>query len=85
MAESVMIELTKRGMARQEAHEIIRVKSMEALAAKKSLADLLGETSGVTKILSPGEIEDLLNPDQYLGTSVLQVDRVVAKLAPLCS
>ncbi|HQC13284.1 MAG TPA: adenylosuccinate lyase, partial [Methanoregulaceae archaeon] len=31
MAESVMIELTKRGMGRQSAHELIRTSSMEAL------------------------------------------------------
>lgn len=85
MAESVMIELTKRGMGRQEAHEVIRVKSMEALAARRSLSDLLAETPEVTKILTSGEIGVLLDPDHYLGTSVLQVERVVAKLRPLCS
>ena len=84
MAESVMIELTRRGMARQEAHEVIRIKSMEALAAKRSLASLLAETPEVTDIVSPAEIETLLNPDNYLGTSVLQVERVVSKLKLHC-
>jgi len=84
MAESVMIELTRVGMARQEAHEIIRVKSMEALAAKRSLASLLAETPEVSKYISPSDIEKLLNPNQYIGTSVLQVERVVSKLKPLC-
>lgn len=85
MAESVMIELTKRGMARQDAHEVIRVRSMEALHAKRSLADLLAETPEVTKIICAHEIGTLLNPENYLGTSVIQVERVVAKLQPLCS
>ena len=85
MAESVMIELTKRGMARQEAHEVIRVRSMEALAAKRSLADLLAETPEVTRFISVTEIGALLNPDNYLGTSEIQVERLVAKLQPLCS
>ncbi len=84
MAESVMIELTRRGMPRQEAHEVIRVRSMEALATKRPLADLLAETVEVTGIISPGEIEKLLEPDNYLGTSVMQVERVAAKLQPLC-
>jgi adenylosuccinate lyase len=84
MAESVMIELTRQGMARQEAHEIIRVKSMEALASKKSLSSLLSRTEEVTRIISPGEIEALLDPENYLGTSVLQVERVVSKLKLLC-
>jgi adenylosuccinate lyase len=85
MAESIMIELTKKGMGRQEAHEIIRVKSMEALAAKQSLASLLTETPEVTAILSPAEIKTLLNPEHYLGTSVRQVERVAEKLQPLCT
>ncbi len=85
MAESVMIELTKKGMARQEAHEVIRVKSMEALAAEQSLASLLAQTAEVTRYIPAPEIEKLLNPDNYLGTSIQQVERVVAKLQPLCS
>jgi len=85
MAESVMIELTKKGMARQEAHEVIRVKSMEALAAEQSLASLLAQTPEVTRIIPAPEIEKLLNPDNYLGTSIQQVERVVTKLQPLCS
>jgi adenylosuccinate lyase len=85
MAESVMIELTKKGMGRQEAHEVIRVKSMEALASDRSLAELLIETKEITKYVAASEIETLLNPDNYLGTSITQVERVVAKLEPLCS
>ncbi|PWR74074.1 adenylosuccinate lyase [Methanospirillum lacunae] len=85
MAESVMIELTKRGMARQEAHEIIRVKSMEALASEKSLSSLLALTPDVTRFIPAEEIETLLNPNNYMGTSIKQVDQVVKKLMPLCS
>ena len=42
MAESIMIELTKKGMDRQEAHEIVRVASMEALAEKRALCRSAG-------------------------------------------
>jgi len=85
MAESVMIELTKQGMARQDAHEVIRVKSMEALASEQSLAGLLKITPEVTGFIPATEIDKLLNPDNYIGTSVQQVERVVKKLKPLCS
>ena len=84
MAESVMIELTRLGMGRQEAHEVIRVKSMEALKAKRSLVGLLSETPEVTDKITPSDIEALLDPNQYLGTSILQVERVVSKLKLLC-
>ncbi|OQA57435.1 MAG: adenylosuccinate lyase [Euryarchaeota archaeon ADurb.Bin294] len=83
MAESVMIELTKKGMGRQEAHEIIREKSMEALALQKPLSVLLTGTPEVTKYIPGPEIEKLLNPESYIGTSVEQVERVSKKLRTL--
>lgn len=83
MAESVMIELTKRGMGRQEAHEIIREKSMEALAQAKPLASLLKETPEISGIISDVEIDRLLAPEEYIGTSVQQVERVIQKLEPV--
>jgi adenylosuccinate lyase len=83
MAESVMIELTKKGMDRQEAHEIVRTTSMDALGGKRALAEVLANNQSVTQLLSPGEIEGLLNPDNYIGTAVLQVERVIQKLSPM--
>lgn len=81
MAESVMIELTRKGMARQDAHEIIREKSMEALSAGQSLASLLAKTPEITKYIKPADIEKLLSPEEYIGTSVRQVERVIKKLS----
>ncbi|MEI7435126.1 MAG: lyase family protein, partial [Methanomicrobiales archaeon] len=85
MAESVMIELTKKGMDRQEAHEIVRVTSMEALAGKRALAVVLANRPEVSRLLTPEEIGELLNPDNYIGTAVRQVERLIKKLAPLTS
>ena len=85
LAESVMIELTRRGMDRQAAHEVIRAGSMQALDEKKSLAEILSAIPEVTALISPAEIEDALLPERYIGTSVQQVERVVKKLAPLTS
>ena len=51
MAESVMIELTRRGMNRQDAHERIRSASMQALAEGKALADVLGNGYRSTSLL----------------------------------
>jgi len=84
MAESVMIELTKKGMNRQDSHERIRMASMQALAEKRPLADVLGADPEVVRYCSKVDIAALLNPDTYIGTSVLQVERVIDKLSPLC-
>ena len=84
MAESVMIELTRRGMNRQDSHERIRMASMQALAEGKPLADVLATDPEVVRYCSKTDIAALLNPDSYIGTSVQQVDRVIGKLSPLC-
>lgn len=84
MAEAVMIELTQRGMNRQEAHELMRRASMEALSEERPLADILSREEKVTRYLSIAEVRDLLEPERYLGTAVEQVDRVIQKLSPLC-
>ena len=84
MAESVMIELTKKGMNRQDSHERVRMASMQALAENRPLADLLGADPEIVRYCSKSDIALLLNPDTYIGTSVMQVERVIEKLSPLC-
>jgi adenylosuccinate lyase len=84
MAESVMIELTGRGMGRQEAHEAMRKASMLALERKGPLAEVLSSDEEVSKFISPGEIQALLDPEHYIGTAPAQVERLVRKLSPLC-
>ena len=83
MAESVMIELTKRGMDRQDAHERVRVASMTALEDKRPVAEVFAEDDAVAALLTTDEITALLNPDNYIGTAVVQVERLEAKLRPL--
>jgi len=83
MAESVMVELAKRGVGRQKAHEIMRSSSMRAVEEGLTLAEVLAGEESVTGILSSDEIERLLDPHQYIGTAVEQVDRLLLKLEPL--
>jgi adenylosuccinate lyase len=83
MAESVMIELTKKGMNRQDSHERVRMASMQALAENRPLADLLGADPEIVRYCSKVDIAALLNPDAYIGTSVSQVERVIEKLSRL--
>jgi adenylosuccinate lyase len=83
MAESVMVELAKRGVGRQKAHEIMRSSSMRAVEEGMTLAEVLAGEKTVSDILSSDEIERLLDPHQYIGTAVEQVDRLLLKLEPL--
>ncbi len=83
MAESVMIELTKRGMDRQDAHERVRVACMIALDEKRPVAEIFSEDETVAAHLTYDEIITLLNPDNYIGTAVAQVEALAKKLGPL--
>ena len=83
MAESVMIELTRRGMNRQDSHERIRLASMQALAEGRPLAEVLSADPEVIRYCSKADIAALLSPDAYIGTAVRQVERVIEKLSPL--
>ncbi|MDQ1283400.1 MAG: adenylosuccinate lyase, partial [Euryarchaeota archaeon] len=80
MAENVMVELAKKGVGRQQAHEIMRQSSMIAFENKRELADVLMENETVMKNLSAQEITALLDPHQYIGTAVSQVERLYEKL-----
>ncbi|NMC10317.1 MAG: adenylosuccinate lyase [Methanothrix sp.] len=83
MAENVMVELAKKGVGRQQAHEIMRQSSMTAFEQKRELADVLLENETVMHHLKPEEIRSLLDPHQYIGTAVQQVERLYEKLQKL--
>lgn len=82
MAESVMIALTQSGMGRQDAHELVRVASMDARSEGRPLAEVLATHTAVTELIEPGELARLVDPERYIGTAVLQVERLVERLAP---
>lgn len=80
MGEAVMIELAKRGVGRQEAHELVRTTAMKAHETGQHLKTVLLETPAVAKHLTATDIENLANPDKYIGTAIEQVEVLVTKL-----
>ncbi len=80
MGEAVMIELAKRGVGRQEAHELVRSSAMEAHESGRHFKDVLLANPDVAKYLSEDDIVNLVDPDRYIGTAVEQVEAVVEKL-----
>ncbi|AWR97213.1 adenylosuccinate lyase [Acidianus sulfidivorans JP7] len=67
MAESLMINLTLKGLARHKAHELSMRLSREAEKEGKSLLDVALSDTEVTKYLSKDELSSILNPENYLG------------------
>ena len=63
MAERLMIALTKKGMGRQEAHELVRTMAQEAFKSGKHLRDVVLEKKAVTE----EEADEIFNPETYIG------------------
>ena len=79
MSEAVMIALTKKGMSRQEAHELLRKLSIKSELEKLSFKEVLLKDKVVSGKLSEKEIDEALNPRNYLGTALKQVELMVEK------
>lgn len=80
MGEAVMIELSKKGVGRQEAHEIVRQCAMSARESDIHMKDALLKNDTVSKYLTESEIIKIMDPDNYIGTAVEQVDSLASKL-----
>lgn len=79
MAEAVMIALTRKGMGRQGAHELLRRLALKSESEKRSFQEILLQDSSVWKKLSEKEIDNALNPENYLGTAIAQIELVIEK------
>ena len=80
LAESVMLELTRRGMPRQDAHEIIRRASLQALDERRPLVEILSAVPGVAELLPAEEIAGFFTAESYLGLSVEQTESLIQRL-----
>ena len=79
MTESLMLALTARGLARAEAHELLRRLTRDP-ATGPSLADRARADPEVARRLGPAEIDALLDPARYVGAAAAKTDRIVARL-----
>jgi adenylosuccinate lyase len=79
MSEAVMIALTKKGMNRQEAHELLRKLTLKSEMEKLHFKEVLYEDEVVSEKLNKKEVDNTLNPVNYLGTATSQIDSVVKK------
>ena len=75
MSEAVMMALARKGVNRQEAHELLRKLTIQSALEKRDFKEILIEDKFVSSKLSGKEIEDALNPKNYLGTAVKQAEK----------
>ena len=79
MSEALMLALTRKGMSRQEAHELVRRLAIKSADEKRPFKDVIMEDDRVTSLLSVEEVEEALDPERYLGTAVEQVELAIKK------
>lgn len=79
MSEAVMLSLGNRGMGRQKAHELVRELAIKSHTEQRPFKIALLENYVVQKLLNKKEIEEILNPRNYLGTTLQQIEQVVKK------
>jgi len=79
MTESLMLALTGRGLARADAHELLRRLTKDP-GAGPTLAERAKADPAVRKWLEPEEIDRLLDPSAYVRAAAEKTDRVLALL-----
>jgi len=79
MSEAVMLALAKKGIGRQKAHELTRELAIKSHNEERAFKDVLSENIQVTKVLSPQEIDKVMEPRNYLGTATKQIEQVIEK------
>ncbi|MDP2004319.1 MAG: adenylosuccinate lyase [Rubrivivax sp.] len=80
LSERVMLELSER-VGKQTAHEWIYEASMHGLTQRISFGDAMRGHAHLGSLLSAAEIDELTDPEGYLGECAASVDRVRARHA----
>ena len=75
MSEAVMMALVAKGVNRQEAHELLRKLTIKSEVEKRHFREILLEDPLVSGKLSEKEIDEALDPKNYLGTAVKQAEK----------
>ncbi len=78
MTESLMLALTAKGMARSDAHELLR--QITRPGDGRSLTERALAESRVTRLLSPEEIRAATDPRTYVAAAAAKCDRLLAHL-----
>jgi adenylosuccinate lyase len=81
MAEAVMTKLVEKGLGRGEAHELTRTCSQKAITEKKDLYTILISDKNVSKYLNKKELNELIDPKNYLGVTDKIIDNIMKKLS----
>ncbi|MEM4246193.1 MAG: lyase family protein, partial [Candidatus Bathyarchaeia archaeon] len=74
LAEKVSIELVKKGLGRQEAHEAVRTSAMRAYRERVGFKEALLANPEIASRLTEKDLDSILDYRNYLGVSKLLID-----------
>jgi len=77
LTEKFMVQLVKKGIGRQEGHEILRQASIRARNENLYMKDILFENNQIKERFSKKELEEIFDPHKYIGQAVEQVEKLV--------
>ncbi|MBS7249191.1 MAG: adenylosuccinate lyase [Candidatus Freyarchaeota archaeon] len=80
MSENIMLKLVEKGLGRQEAHETLRQLAIKCRQENIPLKKAILEHPKLRTIVKEKELDNWLDPKQYIGTAVEQVEKLVNKL-----
>jgi len=80
LAERIMVDLVKKGIGRQDAHEILRTAAIKAKKENRYIKEILLELEIINKKFSSEELDTILNPYNYIGKAIEQVESLVKNL-----
>lgn len=77
LAEKIMMKLVEKGIGRQEGHEILRKAAIKARENDIHMKEILMDVDEVNSNFSEDEMEEMLDPANYIGKAVEQVENLV--------
>jgi len=76
LAERIMMELVDKGIGRQEGHEILRQAAIQARNKDVFMKNILINHDMIKDKFTKEELDEILNPHNYIGKAVEQVENL---------
>lgn len=74
-SSKVMLALADKGMSREKAHKLVQKHALKAFEEKKDFKDILLGDPKITRLLAKEEIEQCLDPKEYLK----EIDKIFSR------
>ena len=77
MSEAIVVKLVEKGMSRLEAYNLVKEVITRSVKEGLEFKNALLSDERIRKFLTAKEIEECLNPKNYLGSTSMLIDRTV--------